>query len=404
MTLQVRDDFPLLRRKIDGVGIAYLDSAATALKPTSVLAAETAYLTEYTANVHRGHSALGDEASFAYEAARRKIAAFIGAQPATVVFTPNTSYGIAAIAAGLGLSPHDKVLCSSNSHHATMLPWLRRHQVAFLDGDPLLPIDPDHVQRMLKELRPKVVSIGWASNVTGVINPVAQICRLAREYGALSVVDAAQAAPHLPIDVESVGCDFLTFSAHKMLGPTGIGVMHGRRELLERLEPLVVSGGSVDRVLRDGYTLKRSPQRFEPGTPHISGAIGFGAAVEYLERLGFEAIQQHEHRLRTAMSEFFSDLPGVRVLSAPSGSPGLAIASVVPTEVDIHSDALCQILSESYKVMTRSGFHCAHPLFDGQGFQRGAVRLSAYIYNTVEEVRRAGDALRTTLRRFTRAR
>jgi cysteine desulfurase / selenocysteine lyase len=402
MTLQVRDHFPFLRREIDGVPVTYLDSAATSLKPNAVLEAERAYLTEYTANVHRGHSAIADEASYEYEAARRKIAQFIKADPATVVFTPNTSYSLAMVASGLNLSPDDTVLCSPNSHHSNLLPWLRRARVEYVGNDPLVPLDPDEVAAAIRQHRPRLIAIGWVSNVSGVISPAAEICRVAREHGVLSVVDAAQAAPHIPIDVNQLGCDFLAFSGHKMMGPTGVGVLWGRREQLEALEPLVVGGGTVDRVTRSGYTLKRLPQRLEPGTPHISGVIGLGAAAEYLSSLGFARIAAYERELVEAMHDVLGGLPGVRVLTGARGTEHLAIASVVPTGANIHSDTLCQILSDSFQIMTRSGFHCAHPLFDGHGFQLGAVRLSAYVYNTVEEVHRAGEALWTILGRVAR--
>jgi cysteine desulfurase / selenocysteine lyase len=399
MTLQVRDEFPLLRREIDGVPVIYLDSAATSLKPDPVLEAERAYLTEYTSNVHRGHSTLSDEASYEYEAARRRVAQFIKADPATVVFTPNTSYSLAMVAAGLGLTPDDAVLCSPNSHHSNLLPWLRRNKVVYVGGDPLAPLDPDEVAAAIQQHRPRILALGWISNVSGVVSPAAEICRVAREHGVLSVVDAAQAAPHIPIDVHRLDCDFLAFSGHKMAGPTGTGVLWGGREHLEKLEPLVVAGGTVDRVGLSGYTPKRLPQRLEPGTPHISGVIGLGAAAEYLDRLGFERIAAHERELAEAMDDALSGLPGVRLLTGAPGTERLAMASIVPTSANIHSDTLCQILSDSFKIMTRSGFHCAHPLFDGHGFERGAVRLSAYLYNTVEEIHRAGEALGTVLGR-----
>ena len=399
--LDVRDRFPFLRRTIDGVPVTYLDSAATSLKPDAVLDAERAYLTEYTSNVHRGHSAIAEEASYAYEAARRKVAQLIKADPATVVLTPNTSYALAMVAAGLGLSREDTVLCSANSHHSNLLPWLRRGRVEYVDGDPLAPLDPGDVVAAIKKHRPRLLALGWVSNVTGVISPVAEVCRVAREHGVLTVVDAAQAAPHLPIDVNRLGCDFLAFSGHKMAGPTGTGVLWGRRELLEALEPLVIGGGTVDRVTLNGYTLKRLPQRLEPGTPHISGVIGLGAAADFLSGLGFERIAAHERALAEALDEALSELPGVRVLTGAPGTDHLAIASVVPTT--IHSDTLCQILSDSFQIMTRSGFHCAHPLFDGHGFELGAVRLSAYLYNTVEEIHRAGEALGTVLGRVAKA-
>lgn len=400
MTLQVRDHFPFLGREMDDVPVTYLDSAATSLKPSAVLEAERAYLTEYTANVHRGQSAVADEATYAYEAARRKVAQFIKADPATVVFTPNSSYALAMVASGLRLSKDDVVLCSPNSHHSNLLPWLRCAQVRYVAGDPLAPLDPDEVEAAIRQHRPRLLAFGWVSNVSGVISPAAAICRVAREHGVLSVIDAAQAAPHIPIDVQQLGCDFLAFSGHKMMGPTGTGVLWGQRAHLETLEPLVVAGGTVDRVSLGGYSLKRLPQRLEPGTPHISGVIGLGAAADYLSSLGFERIAAHERELAQALDDVLRELPGTRVLTGAPGDGHLAMASVVPTGVNVHSDTLCQILSDSFKIMVRSGFHCAHPLFDGHGYELGAVRLSAYIYNTVEEIQRSGEALRTILGRI----
>jgi cysteine desulfurase/selenocysteine lyase len=404
MTPALRARFPLLARRLDGWPLVYLDSAATALKPEGVLAAERAYSTEYTANVHRGHSALAEEATHAYESARRRIARFIKADPASVVLTPNTTYAIEIVASGLGLDPADTVLCSPSSHHSLLVPFLRRARVAYCGADPLAPLDPDEVSAALRAHRPALLAVSWVSNVSGVVSPLAEICRRARDEGVPCLVDAAQAAPHLPIDVTALGCDFLAFSGHKVMGPTGTGVLWGRPERLAALEPLVLGGGVVDRVRRDGYKLKPLPYRLEPGTPHISGAIGLGAAVDFLEELGFERVAAHERALVQALDDCLRDLPGVRRVDARGGVERVAIASLAPLGGGMHSDMLCQILSDSFKVMTRSGFHCAHPLFDGLELAAGAVRLSAYLYNTVEEIYAAAAALRAVLGRVGLAR
>jgi len=400
MTPNVRADFPMLAREIDGSRIIYLDSAATSLKPRVTMAAEHSYAAEYTANIHRGVSALSEEATYQYETARGRIAQFIGAAPGCVVMTPNTSVALAMVAHGMRLTPDDRVLCSPNSHHSNLLPWRRQAKAVYVRGDPLAVLDIDEVSRAIKHYRPRILAFGWVSNVNGAVSPAAEICRVAREHGVISVIDAAQAAPHLSIDVEEVGCDFLAFSGHKMLGPTGTGILWGRRELLEQLEPLVLGGGTVDRVTLDEYTLKPLPHRLEAGTPNIAGVIGLGAAVEYLGRLGRKQVEAHGCELACAMRDVLAEVRGVRILMADVERPQVAIASVVPVDLGMSSDMLCRILSDSFKVMTRSGFHCAHPLFDAHGFERGAVRLSAYVYNTIDDIQIAGRALREISRNF----
>ena len=400
MTPSIRADFPMLAREIDGSRIVYLDSAATSLKPTVTMAAEHAYATEYTANIHRGASALSEEATYRFEAARARIAEFIGAAPGCVVMTPNTSFALAMVAHGVRLTPDDCILCSPNSHHSNLLPWRHRAKAVYVRGDPLAVLDIDEVSRAIKQYRPRVLAFGWVSNVNGAVSPAAEICRVAREHGVISVIDAAQAAPHLSIDVEKVGCDFLAFSGHKMLGPTGTGVLWGRRELLEQLEPLVVGGGTVDRVTLGDYTLRALPHRLEPGTPNIAGVIGLAAAAEYLGGLGLEQVEAHGRDLARAMRNVLAEVRGVRVLMTGEESPQVAIASVVPIDLGMSSEMLCRILSDSFKVMTRSGFHCAHPVFDAHGFELGAVRLSAYIYNSIEDIQAGGYALAEVSRKF----
>ncbi|PAQ06731.1 aminotransferase class V-fold PLP-dependent enzyme [Mesorhizobium temperatum] len=389
----IRADFPMLSRTIDGIPLVYLDSAATSLKPRAAIDAERAYSTDFTANVHRGTSTISEEASYHYEAARRLVARFIGAEPACVIMTPNTSISLGMVAAGLGLTSEDTVLCSPNSHHSNLLPWMRRGTIAYVDGDPLEPLDPDVVRKAIEVHRPRVIAFGWVSNVNGAVSPAAKLCKIAREFGVISVVDAAQAAPHLPIDVKELDCDFLAFSGHKMLGPTGTGVLWGRREALECLEPLVIGGGTVDRVSLRDYTMKGLPSRLEPGTPNIAGAIGLGAALEYLIDLGRDQIAAHGRELSMAMRAALDGLADARILMAGTSGLQIPIASVVPIGWGISSDVICRTLSDTFRVMTRSGFHCAHPLFDGQGFEQGAVRLSAYIYNSVEEINLAAQAL-----------
>ncbi|WP_437953818.1 cysteine desulfurase [Sorangium sp. So ce296] len=393
MNPALRADFPLLERTLDGRPLVYLDSAATALKPRAVLAAEEAYATQMTANVHRGKHALSEEASVAYESARKRIARFFNADPECLVFVKNTTEAINLVAVGLCLSSDDVVLNAGGEHHANLVPWMRRARVELVPGDPCEPVSLDAAMAAIARHRPKVLAIGHASNITGVIQPARALCEMARAHGVITVVDAAQSAPHLPIDVEEMGCDFLALSAHKMLGPTGVGALVGRREVLEALEPLCVGGGVVERVTATGYTLKKIPYRFEAGTPPISAALGFAAAVSYLDELGFDDIVEHERRLAAALSQSLCEIPGVEVLMARR-EPRLAIAAIAPRSALVGPDALARLLSDGHQIMVRSGFHCAHPLFDRLGLEHGALRASAYVYNTVEEVQRFGEVLR----------
>lgn len=397
MTLLLQSDFPLLARELDGIPISYLDSAATSLKPEKVLEAERYYAFTYTSNIHRGHNALAEEVSYHYELARRKIAGWIKADPDLTIMLPNTTFAIASVAYGLGLTKQDTILCASNNHHSNLLPWMARAKVVHLENDPLASIDPDIVISAIKKYRPKLFAFSWVSNVNGVISPAAELCKIAKEYGVISLIDAAQAAPHFEINVSELDCDFLAFSGHKMLGPTGTGVLYGRRELLEKLEPMVIGGGTVDRVSGNEYTLKQLPYKFEAGTPNISGVIGLGAAIQYLEKIEHKNIVAHDQMLKNVMIDVFQNIKKIKVLVSPDKSNSIALVSVVPN-MNIHSDTLCRILSDSYKIMTRSGFHCAHPLFDKLNISKGAVRFSGYLYNTVEEIFAAGVALEKIVR------
>jgi len=394
-----RADFPLLERRLDGRPLLYLDSAATALKPAAVLQAERLYATEFSANAHRGQHALASEATEAYEGARRTIARFLGAAPRCIVLVKGTTEALNLVAHGLRLAPEDVVLASTADHHSNLVPWMARARVVMLEQTALAPVRVEAVIDALERERPRVLAIGYASNVTGVVHPVAELCRAARERGVLTVVDAAQAVPHLPVDVEQLGCDFLAFSGHKLGSSPGVGVLYGRQPLLESLQPLQLGGGTVERVTRTGFKLKEVPYRLEAGTPNVPGAMGLAAAIDYLESIGWEALEAHERKLCEALAAGLEELPGARVLMA-SSAPRLAIASIAPTSDMLRPDVLASILSQSYQIMVRSGFHCAHPLFDELGIAQGALRASAYLYNEVEEIQRFCSALRELLGRM----
>jgi cysteine desulfurase/selenocysteine lyase len=396
----LREQFPLLERTIDGRPILYLDSAATALKPWRVLEAERAYSTQFTANIHRGKHALSEEASEAYETARRRVARFLKTDPGQVVFVRNTTEALNAIASGLGLSKDDLVMATTSEHHSNLVPWMRAARVHLMRVDPTQHLSSEAVAAELDRVRPRVLALAHAGNVTGVIHPIDEIFAAARKRGVLTVLDAAQSAPHLELDPAELGCDYLAFSGHKMLGPAGIGVLWGRAEALERLEPWFLGGGTVDRVTATGYTLKRVPLRLEAGTPNVSGALGLAAAIDVLDEVGHEALARHEADLSAALERTLADLPGIRVLMARA-APRLAIAALAPTFSKLAPDHLARLLSDGHQIMVRSGYHCAHPLFDEVGIEGGAVRVSAYLYNSVEEIERFGSVLRSLLARLT---
>jgi cysteine desulfurase/selenocysteine lyase len=387
---RIRDDFPVLRRHVDGSPVVYLDSAATSLKPAPVIDAVTRYYTDVGANIHRGKHMLSEEASDEYEATRRRVAEFIGAQTREVVFVANTTHAINIVAAGLGLQPNDLVLLPYDVHHSQLLPWRRAARVEYVRVDAGGMPDLDQYRQLLLR-RPRVVALNHCSNVTGVYAPVEEMVELAHEAGALAVVDAAQSVPHRRIRVRELGADAVAFSAHKMLGPTGIGVLWGRAELLERLEPLMLGGGTVDWVDTVRHDLRKLPHRLEAGTPHIDGAYGLGAAVDYLRRLGADALEAHDRRLGAAMLERAARRPYLSVVGGTDAGDRAAIVSVAIRSEKKLAD-VARSLSDSYGVMCRSGHQCAQPLVDR--YAPGEVlRFSGYVYNDEADVDFAFDAL-----------
>jgi cysteine desulfurase/selenocysteine lyase len=399
MSLPNRGDFPMLRRMHDGRPIVYLDSAASTPSPMAVLAREQHCREELGANVHRGRHALSEEASLAYDQARARVARFINCAPQSIVFVRGTTEAINVVARGLGLGKDDVVLTTNAEHHSNLVPWLRQTTVRFVDCPSHRPLDPDVVRRALDHHRPKVLAVHHASNVTGIVQPVAALSALARERGVLTVVDAAQSAPHLALDVDRLGADFLAFSAHKLLGPKGVGVLYGRPELLARLDPLVVGGGAVQTVRRDGFVLRAPPEGLEAGTPNVSGAVGLAAALDYLDGVGRDAIEAHGRALGALLREVAGKLPVARVLAAAEGE-SLPIVSLVLRPGGIGADQLAVALSDTFGIMVRSGLQCAHPLFAELEASDGAVRASAYLYNDEQDVHAFAEACGSLLRRL----
>jgi cysteine desulfurase/selenocysteine lyase len=393
---RVRSDFPWLVEHAAGRIAA--DNAASSLRPRAVIDAVARYLGEYGGNVHRGHHALAERASSAFEASRQAVARLLGARRAEIVFVRGTTEAINLVAAGLGLEPDDNVVATRLEHHSNLLPWSARCRLRMVPLDEQGLPDLAAAEAAIDD-RTRLIAVTACSNVTGVRVPIRAWADMAHRQGLPLLVDAAQALAHEPLDVVALDCDFLAASGHKALGPTGAGVLYGKREALEWLSPLVYGGGGVDKVLGDGsFELREVPWRFEAGTPDIAAVIGLGAAVEYLDALGMDAIAGHEARLRTALDESIASLPEIEVVS---GRPGLARAPLLtlrPRDASMSAEVLARMLADSFGVLTRAGRHCAHPLHEALGIG-STLRISLAFYNTLDEVSRIADALTTALRR-----
>ncbi|MDH3260616.1 MAG: cysteine desulfurase [Acidimicrobiia bacterium] len=395
----LRQDFPVLQRRIHGKPLVFLDSAASSQKPTQVLDVMDAVYRTYYANVHRGAYLLSEESTTAYEEARGKVARFINAgSRSEVVFTRGATTALNMVAFGWGmdhLSAGDKIMLTMMEHHANMVPWqlvARRTgaELVYLPMTGDYRLDVDRIPELLDE-RVKVVSFTGMSNVTGTMPPVAEIAKVARDHGALVVVDAAQLVTHAPVDVQELGADFVAFSGHKMLGPTGIGALWGRPSLLEEMEPFEGGGEMISDVQLNGSTWAPVPHKFEAGTPPIVEAIGLGAAVDYLEKIGMELVRRHEQELTGYALDRLAELPAVRVFGpADLEHRGGVISFALG---DVHPHDVATILDQE-GIAVRAGHHCAKPLTRALGVP-ATVRASFQVYNTRQDV----DALFAGLRR-----
>ncbi len=391
----IRADFPILSRQVNGYPLAYLDSGATSQKPRPVLDAERRFLESENSAVHRGAHTLAAEATELFEDARARLATFIGAAADEVVWTSNATaaanllsyaFGNAPAGSPLALGPGDEIVATELEHHANLIPW---QQLAARTGATFryIPVDDDGALRMelLPEIiteRTRIVAFAHVSNVLGTIAPVAELVAAAHRVGALVVLDACQSAPHLPLDVATLDVDFAFFSGHKMLGPTGIGVLWGRRELLADLPPFLTGGSMITTVTMEKAEFLPPPQRFEAGTQPVSQAIALAAAVDYLDVWGRDRIAAHEHALGAAMVQGLSAIDGVRVLGAASGAPRAGLAAFVLDGV--HSHDLGQFLDDR-GIAVRVGHHCAQPLHRRLG-TTSSTRASSYLYTTQDEV------------------
>jgi cysteine desulfurase/selenocysteine lyase len=394
---QTRGDFPILERIVNEHPLVYLDSGASSQKPRIVLEAMTRYYERSHANVHRSIHTLGEEATELYEIARDRVQRFIGApHREEVVFTRGTTDGLSLLAETLRgtLQPGDEILITEMEHHSNIVPW----QLAARDRGArirAIPVGDDGrlALQTLDELitpRTRVVAFTHVSNVLGTINPVAEIAQRARAVGALSVVDGAQAAPHLMLDMSALNCDFYVFSAHKMLGPTGIGVLWGRRAVLEALEPGRGGSEMIKEVWIDHAQWNDLPWRFEPGTPPIAEAVGLTAAIEYLEKLGMDRVTEHERRLTGQTMDALSAIPGVHVYGPPAEERGAVVAFSVE---GLHPHDVAALL-DAEGIAVRAGHHCAQPLARRLGVT-GTSRASFSVFNSPREVALLARAVAT---------
>jgi len=381
----IRRDFPILETRV-----IYLDNAATSLTPEPVVQRIIEYYHEYRANVERGIHRLSQKASEEYRKARSRVAKLINARREDeVIFTKNTTESINLIANGIEWRKGDKIVTTLMEHHSNLIPWQRLNQQR---GIGLAVVKPDREGTLnLSDFestiddRTKLVALTHVSNVLGAIAPVEEVAKVAHSHGSLLLVDGAQSVPHMTVDVERIGCDFLAFSGHKMLGPTGIGVLYIRRELEGEIEPQSIGGGGIKDVTQEQYELAKSPGRFESGTPPIAEAIALGEAAEYLGREGLENIAAHERELANRICKELQAIDRVEVYGPTNPNHRTGIVSFNIAQVNPHDVALA--LDISGNIMVRSGYHCCMPLAkDVLGLGEGTVRASVYLYNTVQEV------------------
>ncbi len=398
----VREDFPILDQQVHGHPLIYFDNAATTQKPRPVLDALRRYYEHDNANVHRGLHELSSRATEAYEGARTRVAEYIGAASSDeIVFTRGTTESINLVAQAWGgkfLRPDDVILLTEMEHHSNLVPWqiLAQRAGARLRFVPVLDdgtLAPDRLDELLTP-EVKLFAFTHVSNSLGTINPAVELCRKARTVGAVTLVDAAQSAGHMPVDVREIGCDFLAFSGHKMCGPTGIGALYGRAELLDALPPWHGGGEMIVSVTLEKSSYKKPPHRFEAGTPNIAGAIGLAAAIDYLEGIGRATIFEHDSRLTRYALEKFADLPGTRVLG-PAGERG-AIVGFVMAAAHPHD---LTTFADQRGLALRGGHHCNQPLMRRFGLP-GTTRASFYFYNSTAEIDRMIDILRDATRFF----
>ncbi|MCP1306218.1 cysteine desulfurase [Paenibacillus tyrfis] len=401
-TADIRSQFPILHQDVNGHPLVYLDSAATSQKPVSVIEAVKRYYELDNANVHRGVHTLGSRATDAYEGAREKVRRFINASSTEeIIFTRGTTTAINLVASSYARAvcgEGDEIVITPMEHHSNLIPW---QQVAKATGAVLkyIPLQPDgsinlsDVEKTITE-RTKMVSVVYVSNVLGVVNPVKEIAEIAHRHGAKVMVDGAQSTPHLKVDVQALGCDFYALSGHKMCAPTGIGALYGRKELLLEMEPIEFGGEMIDHVGLYDSTWKDLPWKFEGGTPIIAGAVGLGAAIDFLESIGLDAIEQHEKQLTAYAMERMLQIDGLTVYGPQQNRAGLITFNLD----DVHPHDVATVL-DADGIAVRAGHHCCQPLMRWLNVTATA-RASFYLYNTEADVDRLVASLIKTKEYF----
>ncbi|MFX0201504.1 MAG: aminotransferase class V-fold PLP-dependent enzyme [Candidatus Hodarchaeota archaeon] len=377
---KIREDFPFLKRLIKGKSIIYFDNAATTQKPRQVIDALTNYYENHCSNIHRGIHTLSQESSELYEEARRKVARFINADEREIVFLRNTTEAINLVSNSL--KGNGKIVTTVSEHHSNLLPWKRTREVEFVDIDSDGRIDIDDLRNKIDQST-LLVAVGHISNVLGLINPIHKVIDEAKKRGALCLVDGAQSVPHTEIDVKELGCDFLVFSGHKMLGPAGIGVLYIKEDLYGRMEPYLLGGSAIKEVHINGYVPEDPPLCYEAGTPNIEGAIALGTAIDYLESVQMRNIYDHDKALVELAFEKMKKINNLEIYGSPVQKDRLSVITFNVKGMGCH--AVAKVLNLRENIMIRSGFHCAQPLHDRLRIGPSA-RVSFYVYNTEEEI------------------
>ncbi len=385
----VKKDFPILKREVNGKLIVYLDSGATSQKPESVLRAEREYYEKHNANVHRGAHTLGDEATQMYQESREKVAKFIGGRSEEIIFVRNTTEAINLVAYAWGLDnlhAGDVIVTTVMEHHANIVPWQEvarrmgaRVEVVGLTEDG--QVDMDDYAKKLK-LKPKMVAVVHVSNALGTINPVAEMTKMAHKVGAVVLVDGAQSVPHMKVEMSKLGCDFYAFSGHKMLGPMGIGVLWGRRAIIERMSPFLTGGGMIGEVTTTSSTWAEVPEKFEAGTPNVAGAVGLASAIEYLEKLGLDSVREHDQSIVEYTLAELCKVRNLVILGTKNAE--LRSGSVSFEYQGVHAHDVATVL-DSEGVAVRSGHHCTMPLHNRLGVA-ASIRASFNVYTTKEDI------------------
>ncbi len=393
----IKADFPVLSQDINGHKLVYLDNAASSQKPQTVIDELSRFYSEDNSNIHRGLHTLAERSTSAYESTRRRVAKFIGCRSSEeVILNSGTTAGINLIAYSWGeehINEGDEIVITEMEHHANLIPWviLAKRKKAALKRIPITSdgrLNLDDIEKLITD-KTKIVALSHMSNVLGTINPVSEIAEIAHKHGAVVIADGAQAVPHMPVNVTELGVDFYTFSAHKMLGPTGVGVLWGKKELLEKMQPFMTGGEMIREVHFDKVTWADIPHRFEPGTPNIAGVIGFAAAIDYLEKLGMDKIRQHEIEISKYALAKLSKIDKLDI-QGPT-DPNIRGAAISFTDHDVHPHDISTFL-DSKGIAIRAGHHCAQPLLRILGMVATA-RASFYIYNDETDVDRLVEAI-----------